>query len=85
MESRIENENRYEFALSGAGFGKETGGAMTQQELQELKPGDMIRHARDGNMCIVLSSWPDTIVAVRKVTVTHAPEWERVDISEKRL
>ena len=84
MESRVENENRYGLALSGVGFGKETGGAMTDQELQKLKPGDTIRHVRDGDTCIVLSSWLDTIVAVRRITVTHAPEWERVAVSKPR-
>lgn len=47
---------------------------MTEDELHNLKPGDLIQNLGSGNAYIVIDSG-DRIIAIRSVVVSNPTEW----------
>lgn len=50
----------------------------TVASVEDLKPGDLIRHRRigDGHTFIVTANYGNRATAVRSVNVTQANEWQ---------
>lgn len=55
--------------------------SMTQEELANLKRGDLVRNVGSGESYMILDTYLRPI-AVRSVTVTNPQEWEKVDIGK---
>jgi hypothetical protein len=48
---------------------------MTQHDLQQLQPGDIIRHVGHGEAYMVTGNYGERITAVRTIDVTNPIEW----------
>lgn len=48
---------------------------MKQQQLKELKTGDIVRHFTDHRTYVVLNNYGERVTAVRNVDITNASEW----------
>jgi hypothetical protein len=49
---------------------------MKPEEMQNLKPGDVIRHKGDSNGYIVTANYLSRVTAVRTTDVTNPAEWD---------
>lgn len=57
------------------------GPPMTEDELRSLKPGDVVRHRRNGQSFQVLGNFGGRVTAVDLADVTNPNEWEVVSRS----
>ena len=53
-------------------------GAMTADDIGNLKPGDQVRHLLSGESYVVTASHGDRATAARTADLTNPCEWERV-------
>lgn len=53
---------------------------MTQQEMKNLKLGDLIRNVPYGNCLVVTANFGDRTTAVRTADITNPSEWELVKL-----
>lgn len=53
---------------------------MTREEMDALKPGDLIRHWHSAEAVIVHSNVDGVVTAVRVHTATNPVEWSKVDL-----
>lgn len=51
---------------------------MTRDEMQNLKPGDLVRHRSGGSAMIVHANYGTRVTAVRTADLTNPVEWNRV-------
>ncbi len=51
---------------------------MTNDEMQQLQPGDTVRHKATGVGYIVTANYGSYVALVRTAQMTHPPEWEVV-------
>ena len=56
---------------------------MTKDEIDQLKPGDIVRHA-SGNGYIVIETLPH-VIAIRTIKVTNPSEWELMSLNNQTL
>lgn len=54
---------------------------MTDEQMKKLKPGDLIRHASDGEAMVVTANYGAYVLAVRQAHVSNPKEWDQVDAS----
>lgn len=52
---------------------------MTNQEMQALQPGELVRHKSGGESYTVTANYGLRVTAARTVDITNADEWERFD------
>ncbi len=49
---------------------------MTDDEMKNLRDGDVVAHKSGGDPCIVTGNYGDHVTAVRTVDITNPIEWE---------
>jgi hypothetical protein len=48
---------------------------MTPEEMQDLRTGDLVRHASSGEVFVVTGNYGGRVTAVRSVDLTNPHEW----------
>ena len=48
---------------------------MTEEELKNLAPGDVVRHVHGANGYLVTANYGGRITAVRTIDISNAQEW----------
>ncbi len=56
---------------------------MTDDEMQNLKRGDLVRHKSGGRVYVVTDNYGGRVTAVRSVDITNSIEWDAIPKGQK--